>query len=147
MSAPRPLPKADADSAPFWAACAEGHLSAQRCPSCGRCRWPPAEFCPFCHHHGGDWVTLPGTGTIRSLVVAHRAFDPAFEKGLPYVVAHIALDGTEDGVVMIGNVVGTSPEAIAVGQRVAVEFVTVDAAALPQFRVTSAAATSETSRP
>jgi uncharacterized OB-fold protein len=147
MSAPRPLPKPDQDSAPFWAACREGHLAAQRCPACGRFRWPPAEFCPSCHHHGGQWVTLPGTGTIRSFVVAYRAFDTAFEDKLPYVVAHIALDGTADGVIMIGNVVGTLPEGIAVGQRVAVEFVAIDAVALPQFRVTSASATSETSRP
>lgn len=128
-----PLPTPDADSAPFWAACRAGHLAAQKCPACGRFRWPPMAFCPWCHHHGGDWTTLPGTGVVRSYVIAHRAFDPAFADRIPYVVAHIALDGA-DGVTMIGNVVADPAEAVAVGQRVAVEFVDMDTVTLPRFR-------------
>jgi uncharacterized OB-fold protein len=133
MTAALPLPVADADSDPFWAACREGHLAAQRCPSCGRFRWPPMEFCPWCHHHGGDWVALPGTGTVRSFVVVHRAFDPAFDDRVPYVVAHIALDGA-DSVTIVANVVGHSADAVAVGQRVAVEFVNEGPVTLPRFR-------------
>ena len=128
-----PLPAPDADSAPFWAACGEGRLTAQRCPDCGRFRWPPAEYCPWCHHHGGDWISLPGTGVVRSFVVAHRAFDPAFADAVPYVVAHIALDGA-DGVTVIGNVRATPADAVAIGQRVAVAFEPRGAMAMPYFR-------------
>jgi hypothetical protein len=130
---PLPLPAPDADSAPFWAACREGHLAAQRCPNCGRFRWPPMEFCPFCHHHGGEWTTLPGSGVVRSFVVVHRAFDPTFADDVPYVVAHIALDGA-DAVTLIGNVRAEPVDAVSIGQRVAVEFVQRGDVAMPQFR-------------
>jgi uncharacterized OB-fold protein len=133
MTTPRPLPKPDADSEPFWAACGEGKLMAQRCPACGRFRWPPARFCPWCHKDGGDWTALPGTGVVRSFVVVDRAFDPAFEDKVPYVVANIALDGADD-VVFIGNVIADPPDSVSIGDRVTVEFPQEGAAALPQFR-------------
>lgn len=132
MSAPAPLPTPDADSEKFWAACRDGQLAAQRCPNCSRFRWPPMEYCPFCHHHGGDWTALPGTGIVQSFVVVHRAFDKAFEDRVPYMVAHIALDGA-DGVTIIGNVVAAA-DAVAVGQRVAVEFRAAGTVAMPEFR-------------
>lgn len=132
MTSAPALPTPDADSAPFWAACREGHLSAQRCPKCARFRWPPMAFCPFCHHRGGDWTTLPGTGTVQSFVVVHRAFDPAFADQVPYVVAHVALDGAE-GVTIVANL-AAAPDAVAIGQRVAVEFVDMGAIKLPRFR-------------
>lgn len=129
----RPLPTPDADSAPFWEACGEGRLTAQKCPACGRFRWPPMRFCPWCHQEGGDWTDLPGTGAVRSFVVADRAFDPAFEDKVPYVVAHVALDGA-DGIAIIANVIGEDPDNVAIGQRVAVEFVDEGSMKLPQFR-------------
>lgn len=133
MSAPAPLPTPDEDSAPFWAACREGHLAVQSCPACRRFRWPPMEYCPRCHQQGGDWAALPGTGAVRAFVVVHRAFDPGFEDKVPYVVAHIALDGAE-GVTIIGNVVADPERPVAVGDRVAVEFIDMGPVTMPRFR-------------
>jgi len=133
MTGPAPLPVPDADSAPFWDACREGRLSVQRCPACARFRWPPMEFCPSCHHHGGDWTALSGEGVVRSFVVVHRAFDPAFSDRVPYVVAHVALDGAGD-VTLIGNVLSDPADSVAIGQRVAVEFLDMGAVSLPRFR-------------
>jgi len=127
-----PLPTPDEDSGPFWAGCREGRLSAQRCPACSRFRWPPTEFCPRCHHHGGEWTALPGTGVVKAFVVVDRAFDPGFEDKVPYVVAHIALDGADE-VTIIGNV-AAEPDTVSVGQRVAVEFVDTGTMAMPRFR-------------
>ena len=93
------------------------------------------EFCPHCHHQGGDWIALPGTGTVRSFVIVRRAFDPAFDDRVPYVVANIELDGAE-GVTMLCNVAIDPVDAMAVGQRVAVEFVDLGPVALPRFRPT-----------
>jgi len=133
MTTARPLPVPDADSAPFWTACREGHLVAQKCPACARFRWPPMEFCPWCHHHGGDWTALPGTGVVQSFVIVYRAFDPAFADSIPYSVAHIALDGA-DGVTIIGNVLADPPNTLVVGQHVAVEFSDVGSVVMPRFR-------------
>ncbi|HEY4200643.1 MAG TPA: OB-fold domain-containing protein [Devosiaceae bacterium] len=140
---PAPLPTPDADSEPFWAACRAGHLSAQRCPECERFRWPPMEYCPFCHTRGGDWVALPGTGTVSSFVIPHRAFDPAFEDRVPYIIAHIALDGAE-GVTIISNVEADPIDSIAVGQRVVVEFVDMGTVTLHRFRLTDPIVSQET---
>jgi uncharacterized OB-fold protein len=134
MTAPRPLPKPDADSEPFWAACRAGKIAAQRCPACHRFRWPPGRFCPWCHHDGGDWTDLPGTGKVLSFVIVDRAFDPAFEDKVPYIVAHIALDQADD-VILIGNVIADQPDSISIGERVAVEFMREGTTALPQFRL------------
>jgi uncharacterized OB-fold protein len=70
---------------------------------------------------------------VRSYVVVHRAFDPAFEGKVPYVVAHVALDGADE-VTIIGNVVANPVDAVFIGQRVAVEFVEAEAATIPRFR-------------
>ena len=91
-------------------------------------------FCPFCRHRGGEWIKLPGTGAVQSFVVVHRAFDPAFAGQVPYVVAHVALDGAV-GVTMVGNVAG-DPGSVTIGQRVAVEFVDAGAMKIPRFRRT-----------
>ena len=133
MSAAPPIPTPDADSERFWAGCREGHLSAQRCPVCARCRWPPTEFCPRCHHDGGEWIDLPGTGVVRAFVIVHRAFDPGFEDMVPYAVAHIALDGAE-GVTIISNVVADPRRDVAVGDRVTVEFHKAGPVAVHRFR-------------
>jgi uncharacterized OB-fold protein len=133
MSAAPPLPIPDADSERFWAGCREGHLSAQRCLACSRFRWPPMAFCPYCHHHGGEWVDLPGTGVVRAFVVVHRAFDPGFEDIVPYTVAHIALDDA-DGVTIISNVVADPGRSVEVGERVVVEFQNAGPVAMHRFR-------------
>jgi uncharacterized OB-fold protein len=130
---PAPTPTPDVDSQPFWDACRAGHLSAQQCPVCSRFRWPPMEYCPWCHTHGGNWVALPGTGTVTSFIIAHRAFDPAFEDRVPYIVAHVALDGADE-VTIISNVSIEPVEAISVGQRVGVTFLDTGTLVLPQFR-------------
>ena len=135
MTAPRPLPTPDDDSAPFWAACGKGYLAAQKCPECARFRWPPMEFCPFCHHHGGDWTPLPGTGVVEGFVVVHRAFDASFKDRIPYAIAHIALDGAE-GVTLIGNVLADPVDSVSVGQRVAVEFEDTEPVSIFRFRPT-----------
>ncbi len=76
---------------------------------------------------------MPGTGVVRSFVVVHRAFDPGFEDKVPYVVANIALDGAE-GVTILGNLVTTTTEILAIGHRVTVEFFDAGPVSMPRFR-------------
>lgn len=136
------LPAPDPDSVPFWAACREGRLIIQCCPVCDEFRWPPMEFCPHCHHDGAEWEDLPGTGTIAAFVVARRAFNPAFAERIPYVVAHIALDGAP-GVNLISNVLANAEDELAVGQCVTVEFFAAGEMTLHRFRPHSYAAEKE----
>jgi hypothetical protein len=56
----------------------------------------------------------------------------AYRDAGPYVVAFVELD---EGPRLMTNIVETSPESVAVGQRVAVVFApTDDGTALPRFR-------------
>jgi uncharacterized protein len=127
----KPSPVADADSQPFWDACRAGRLVAQQCDACGRWRWPPRGICPACNAWAHQWRPLPGTGVIQAFVVPHRAFSPAFAEDVPYVVVHVALDGTDGQVVLVSNLDPLDWQAVSVGMRVAVFF---DRSSLPKFQ-------------
>lgn len=131
----KPLPVADAESFPFWEGCKEGRLLAQRCRQCGLWRWPPSGVCPSCYSWEADWQPLTGRGVVHTFVVAHRAFHPGFTADVPYVIAHVTLDGTEDHVTMISNLVGCPWEEVKVGMPVEVFFEkATEELTLPKFR-------------
>jgi uncharacterized OB-fold protein len=127
----KPLPVPDKDTQPFWDACRQHELRVQRCTACGRFRWPPRGFCPSCFSWEHEWTRLSGRGSVYSFVVVHHAVSPAFKDEAPYVVAMIALDGTDDEVQLTSNVVECPWEAVKVGMSVEVVF---DDAGLPKFR-------------
>jgi len=63
---PKPLPVPELDTQPFWDACAQHELRAQRCTSCGKFRWPPGPLCAHCRSWDSEWVKLDGTdGAVR----------------------------------------------------------------------------------
>jgi uncharacterized OB-fold protein len=65
----------------------------------------------------------------------HHSAIPSFKDDLPYVVAAIELDGTDERVNMMSNVVGYPWEDVKVGMRVRVVFTDVSTeATLPQFQ-------------
>ena len=131
----KPAPVPDLDTRPFWDACQEHELRAQRCTSCGRFRWPPQGFCPSCYSWDHEWAQLSGRGTVRSFSVVHHSAVPSFKDDLPYVVAVIALEGTDDHADISSNIVGCPWEDVKVGMPVEVVFNDVSAeATLPQFR-------------
>jgi uncharacterized OB-fold protein len=131
----KPAPIPDLDTRPFWDACREGELRAQRCTGCGRFRWPPQPFCPGCYSWEHTWTPLSGRGTVTSFSVVHHSSAPSFKDDLPYVVALITLDGTDDRVTITSNVVDCPWEDVRVGMPVSVVFRAISAeATLPQFR-------------
>jgi uncharacterized OB-fold protein len=103
----------------FWAEAAAGRLSFQRCADCGYLRWPPATLCPECWSPASAWEPVERGGTIWSFGIYDRAFDPAFEDAVPYVVALVELDA---GPRMIANVVGVEPKDVTIGMRVSAAF-------------------------
>ncbi len=131
----KPTPIPDSDTRPFWDACREHELRAQRCNNCGRFRWPPQSFCPSCYSWEYEWTRLSGLGTVKSFSVVHHSAVRSFKDDLPYVVALIELDGTNDRVNIMSNIVGCPWEDVKVGKRVEVVFNDVSTeATLPQFR-------------
>jgi uncharacterized protein len=131
----KPLPAPNADTKPFWDACKEHELRAQRCTACGRFRWPPQGVCPSCYSWDSEWTKLSETGTVCSFVVVHYVSVPAFADDIPYVIAHITMDGTDSQVILTSNVIDCPWETVKVGMAVRVVYDDVKPEyTLPKFR-------------
>lgn len=131
----KPLPVPDMDTQPFWDACKEHELRAQRCSTCGNFRWPPRRLCLDCHSWDSEWVKLGEAGTVYSFVVVHHVTVPSFQPDAPYVVANITIDGTDERVRILSNVVDTPWEQVKIGMPVQVIFDDVTPEiTLPKFR-------------
>lgn len=111
----------DPELGPFWRGVARNELLAQRCMDCGKLRFPPLPVCDGCLSERTEWTPVSELGTIWSYARYHRAFHPAFEQDVPYVVVLVE---NEDGLVFIGNFDGPH-ESIDVGGRVQAMYVPV----------------------
>jgi len=117
----RPTPAPDAIEKPFFEAAARGELLYQRCPKCQHAQFYPRAVCTAC---GADpeWATASGRGAVHTYTIVRQNGMPPFKDELPYVVAMVELP---EGVRMMGNVTGVSPDEIGVGTKLeayAVEF-------------------------
>ncbi len=131
----KPLPAPDLDTRPFWNACKQHELRAQKCSACARFRWPPQGVCPFCYCWNFEWTRLPETGEVYSFVVVHYVSLPAFAADVPYVIAQIKIDNTDGQVILTSNVIACPWEEVKVGMPVRVDFDDVTAeVTLAKFR-------------
>ena len=128
----RPLPDPDETSVPFWEAAARGQIVIQRCASCEQVRHPPQPMCPSCNSFDAEWTRVSGRGRVWSWVVVHPPVLPAFAEKTPYNVAVVELD---EGVRMIGNLLGLANEDIVEGMPVEATFEDVEGdVSLPQWK-------------
>ena len=128
----KPLPKLNADTKPFWDGCRNHELRFQRCAECGHVRWPPSILCPLCYSKEVEWIRASGKGTVFSFVVYHKAYHPAFEADLPYVVAIVEL---EEGPHFLTNIVGCDPRSVSCDMPVHVSWEDIsEEFSLPKFR-------------
>ena len=132
MEYPKPLPKVNADTKPFWDGCRNHELRFQKCTECGHVRWPPSIICPLCYSNKTEWICASGRGKVFSFVVYHRAYHPAFEADLPYIVAIVEL---EEGPHFLTNIVGCDPSAVSCEMPVDVSWEDItEEFSLPKFR-------------
>jgi 3-oxo-4,17-pregnadiene-20-carboxyl-CoA hydratase alpha subunit len=123
-------PVVSRDTAFFWDGTAAGELRIQRCGDCGALRHPPGPMCPACGVGRPEYLVAAGTGEVYSYVVQHHP--PVPGKQLPIVVALVQLT---EGVRMVGELLGASPERVRIGLPVRVEFVRIDdTLTLPAWR-------------
>jgi uncharacterized protein len=123
-------PAVSPDTAFFWDGTAAGELRIQRCGGCGALRHPPGPMCPGCGAARPGYVVAAGTGEVYSYVVQHHP--PVPGKQLPIVVVLVALP---EGVRMVGELLGVSPDRVRIGLPVRAEFVRVDdTLTLPAWR-------------
>lgn len=113
------LPKITPDTQPFWDGCRQHRLMFQKCAACGHVRWPASIICPVCNSFEYGWLQSEGKGHVYSYVVFHRAFHPAVEARLPYVVASVQL---LEGPVLLTNIIGCDTINICCDMPVKVVF-------------------------
>jgi hypothetical protein len=117
----------------FWAGTAAGELRIQHCADCGTLRHPPGPRCPSCGNMTPGYVVAAGTGEVYSYVVHHHP--PVPGKKLPIVIALVQL---QEGVRMVGELIGVEPDQVRIGLPVQAEFVRIDDdLTLPAWRATS----------
>ena len=114
-------PAVSPDTAFFWAGTALGELRIQRCGSCGALRHPPGPLCTACGSARPGYVVAVGTGQVFSYVVHHHP--PVPGKRLPFMIALVELD---EGVRMVGELVGVEPERVGIGMPVRAGFAKID---------------------
>ena len=128
----KPLPRIDEESRGYWEALARHELYLQRCRACGTFRFYPRALCPACLSDATEWVRASGRGTVYSFTVTYQNQAPGFREEVPYVLAIVEL---AEGVRLMTNVVGSSPETVRIGLPVEVVFEDVTPEiTLPKFR-------------
>jgi len=98
-------PQATPDTAPYWAAAAEGRLEIQLCNACGRHYFYPRPFCRYCFSGNVDWVEVTGNARLVSYVITRnplRGFEPVSP-----VIAVVELD---EGPRLMTNIVDIDPD-------------------------------------
>ncbi len=122
-----------------------GALAVQECTACGAVQHPPDDVCGSCQGFEFHFRNSRGTGRVESAVVVHHPVHPALADAIPYAVVVVSLDDMP-GVHAIGNVLGTPPGDVRIGQRVRAVFEEVsdpdggEALRIPQWEVVDAGA-------
>ncbi len=115
---------------PYFDGLARGELLLPWCRSCGKPHFYPRFACPHCWSDVYDWRPASGSGVVHSFSEVRANPPTAFAARLPFAIAIIDLD---EGLRMMSNIID-DPAALAIGDRVRVEFHQRDGVNLPLFR-------------
>jgi hypothetical protein len=110
------------ETAPFWAALAEGRLEVPVCDACGHHIWYPRTWCPVCQGDAVTWTALSGRGTVYARTILRKAMGP-WGAAAPFVIAYVELD---EGPRVLTNVETEDPSSVEIGTEVHAVFVPVD---------------------
>ena len=125
----RLAPSMTPDTQFFWDGAKAHTLLVARCSDCRELRHPPRPMCPHCNSLAWDAIEASGRGSVFSFVMPRHPRYPWFEED--YIVALVEL---EEGVRLVTNIVGTTPDAVTIGMPVRVVFEEFDGGlVLPLF--------------
>ena len=117
----RPNPQKSIFDKEYWAFARKGELRVQRCEPCGTHRYPPAAICHHCLSDAFEWSLLSGRGRLVSWTRFHRQYFATIP--VPYTVVSVQ---TDEGPMMIGNLVGGTADAPEFDMPVEVVFQDVE---------------------
>lgn len=131
----------DRDTADFYRGWLARELRVARCDACGHTFLPPRPVCPACWSEDVGTVAVSGRGTIFLCMLLHQG-PPApgvdYAAG-PYPVVTVELE-ERPGLRFTSTVVGTPVADLAIGQRVALDWIDRNGVPFPVFRVEEASA-------
>jgi len=130
----KPIPKPNADTAPFWEACKEGRLLYQQCSACHTVQFFPRQHCTHCMATSLEWKDSSGIGRVYSHTTVYRAPSSAFKADTPYVIALVDL---EEGFRLMVDMIETPIEKVTIGAPVNIVFRSSGDAILPQGMITT----------
>ncbi len=130
----RTLPRLTVDNRFFWQSGADGKLRLLQCQDCATFIHPPYPVCHQCLSDRLEPQVMAGTGTIDTYTVNYQQWRPGLET--PYVIARVAIDGTQD-VILTTNIVGCPVDEVSIGDKVRVTFEHQDDVYLPLFEKVS----------
>ena len=130
-----PKPGVFVDTAPFWEGVKNHKLVLQYCKDTGRFQHYPRPVSMFTGSRNLEWREVSGRGTIYAYTVV-RVPGPGLDGRLPLPIATVELD---EGVRILGNILGADPEAVRIGQRVSLSWdALADGLDYPAFAVCEA---------
>ncbi|MEU3655580.1 OB-fold domain-containing protein [Streptomyces sp. NPDC032161] len=102
----------------YLAALAERRIMGERCPSCEKVYVPPRGACPTCGVATAEQVEVGPRGTVTTYCVVNiKASHTAnLDIEVPYVYAHIALDGAD--LALHARIGGIPYDQVRMGLRV-----------------------------
>jgi uncharacterized protein len=113
----RPNPVMGLYDGPLWEYAKRQELRLQRCSDCGEFRYPPGSHCPRCLSESFEWTRLSGRARVCAWCVFHRQYFPEIPVPNPVVLAE-----TEEGPIIVANLVGSDPSVLRLGLPVEVTF-------------------------
>ncbi len=114
VSRPTPKPDVYVETKPFWEGAAEGKLMLQYCRDTGQFQHYPRPVSIYTGSRNLEWRQVSGRGVIYASTTV-RIPGPGVEGRIPLAVVTVELD---EGVRIIGNILGSPPEEVAIGRRV-----------------------------
>jgi uncharacterized protein len=106
---------ASAEESRYLRALAEGKLTGQRCPECGKVYVPPRGACPTDGVPTTTEVELPDVGTVTTFCIVNVPFRGQ-QIPSPYVAASVLLDGAD--IAFQHLILGCEPSEVRMGMRV-----------------------------
>jgi uncharacterized OB-fold protein len=110
-------------------------LLVNRCQDCSTWHEPPGPVCPHCWSSRVLPTPVLGTGTIYMAMFLHQG--PPVEDvdySTPYPVVTVELD-EQEGLRFTATMTGAAQDAISVGARVCLEWISRAGAPVPAFRL------------
>lgn len=126
------LPALDALNRAFFTT---GALVLQKCQACGHIQHPPEEVCEACQGFDFEDFASAGRGRVESVAVAYHPVHQALWGHMPYAIVLVSVDDAP-GILIAGNIVGSPPDTVRIGDPVRVVFEEVaDAKSGADYRI------------